>query len=195
MVLGQSRFGMDAERGFEQGAGMLIAVDRVDDIDDDRDAGEAAYRIGGRHDLVAHSGAALFVAIRLGAQHQVRKIDVPFVRRNVRTFGQVTEVAKVAMVHDLPVILLVDAVDLHGLGFVDQVEQGRKSIAQAHAAAAAMADIENAFEFPEKRLLIVKTGVVLSQGMASRRFQAAFSRCGRHRGCLKKYPGPENGPG
>ena len=49
---------------------------------------------------------------RLGAQHQVREVDVPRMRRHVRALGHVAHVAQVALVDDLPVVLLGDAVDL-----------------------------------------------------------------------------------
>ena len=70
-----------------------------------------------------------FFALR--AQHQVREVDVPRMRRNVRALRHVAEVAQVALVDDLPVVGLGDAVDLHRLALVDEVEQRRERAAQA----------------------------------------------------------------
>ncbi len=126
VIFRQARLGMYAERRFEQRASVLVAIRGIDDIGDDRNARKAADGIGRRHDLVAQARAPLLVAVGLGTQHQVRKIHVPLVWRYVRTLGQVAQVAEIAVVDDFPVILLVDTVDLHGFGFVDQIEQGRK---------------------------------------------------------------------
>jgi hypothetical protein len=65
------------------------------------------------------------------------------------------------VIDDVPVILALDAVDLHRVGFIDQVEQGRKGIAKAYAAPTAMADIEDAFELVEDCGLVIKTRVFL----------------------------------
>jgi hypothetical protein len=53
----------------------------------------------------------------------------------------IAQVAQVALVHDLPVVALLDPVHFHGRAGVDQVEQRRESGAQADAAAAAVADV------------------------------------------------------
>jgi len=95
---------------------------------------------------------------RFRTQHHMREIHVPRMRRNVRTLGLVAQVAQVALLDDLGVIGLGDAIDFHRRGCIDQVEQGRESVAQAHATAAAVADVEHALElgiqrglFPERR--------------------------------------------
>ena len=75
---------------------------------------------------------------------------------HVGAFGHVAHVAQITLVYHLPVILLVDTVDFHGLTFVDQVEQGREGIAQAYTATAAMADIEDALHFFEGGVLVIK---------------------------------------
>ena len=76
------------------------------------------------------------------AQHQVRKVDVPGMRRHIRAFGHVTHVAEITLVDHFPIRLLIYAIEFAGLRPIDQIEQGRKGIAQIEAAAAAMADIE-----------------------------------------------------
>ena len=85
---------------------------------------------------------------RLGAQHQVRKVDVPRMRRHVRTLRHVAHVAQVAVVDDVPVDLLVDAVDFAGRRFIDGIEQRRERVAQTEAAAAAVADVEDRARAP-----------------------------------------------
>jgi hypothetical protein len=67
-------------------------------------------------------------------------------RRDVGALRHVAKVAEVALVDDLRVIRLLHAVDLHGGRLVHQVEQGREGGAQAYAAPAAMADVEDALE-------------------------------------------------
>ena len=72
------------------------------------------------------------------------KIDVPFMRRYIRTFGQIAQIAKVALLNDIKKVVLFNAINFHGFGFIDQVKQGWKGITQADAAAATMADIIDA---------------------------------------------------
>src|SRR5689334_24136978 len=96
--------------------------------------------------------------LMLGAQHEVREIDVPGMRRNIRALRHEAHVAQVAVIDDVPVNLLVDAVELEGFGFVDGVEQRRERIAEAEAAATAMTDVEDAFELLLERAFIVELG-------------------------------------
>jgi len=105
------------------------------------------------------------------------EIDIPFVRRDIGAFGQEAEIAEVTMVDNLPVVGFIDAVDFHGFRFIDQVEQGGKSLAQTDTAPAAMTYIKDPLEFVENRGFIGKAGLVLSQGMASRGLKTAFAGC------------------
>ena len=116
--------------------------------------------------LVAQAGISLFEIHRLGAQHQVRKVDIPLVRRRVRAFRHEAEVAQVAVVDHFPVILLVDPVHLHCRRLVDQVEQRRKRVAQADATAAAVAEVEDPLHLLEQGLLVVEVGVFPVQRMS-----------------------------
>ena len=50
-----------------------------------------------------------------GAQHQVREVDVPGMRRNVRTLRHEAHVTQVTVIDDVPVDLLVDAIELERL--------------------------------------------------------------------------------
>jgi hypothetical protein len=56
----------------------------------------------------------------------MREVQVPLVRRHVRTLGHEAQVAEIAVIHHLPIIGLGDTIHLHGLGLVHQVEQGGK---------------------------------------------------------------------
>jgi hypothetical protein len=77
-------------------------------------------------------------------------------RWHVGTFGQVTQITKVAVIDYVPVILAFDAIDFHGGRLVDQVEQGWEGVAKAYAAATAVTYIENPFEFVENCGFVIK---------------------------------------
>ena len=51
------------------------------------------------------------------------------------------------MIDYLPVILLLNPVDLHGIGLINEIEQGGERIAEADAATAPVTDVVHAFEF------------------------------------------------
>ena len=172
---------MHVERGLEQGAGVFVTIGRIDDIGDDRNAGEAADGIGRGYDLVAQLIASFLVADRLGAQHQVRKVDIPLVRRHVGALGQVAEIAQVTVIDDAPVVFPGDAVDLHGVGFIDQVEQGRKRVTQAHTTTAAVTDIVDTLELREQCGFVIKIRLVLPKRVSRGRVETAFPGGSRHR--------------
>ena len=67
------------------------------------------------------------VAHRLRAQHQVREVHVPRVRRNVGTLAHVAHVAEVAVIHHLPARRLRHGRDFAGRRFVDVLEQDRET--------------------------------------------------------------------
>ncbi len=159
---------------------MFVAVGRVDDGANDRNTGKTAYPVGRGYDLVAQFGTTLFVTQGLGAQHQMWKIDIPFMRWDIGAFGQKAQVAQIAVIDHLPVIFRCHAIDFHAVALVDQVEQGWESIAKVDAATTSMTDIENTFEFGEDRGLVVKTWIVLSQRMTSRGVETTLARCSRH---------------
>jgi hypothetical protein len=120
-------------------------------------------------------GFAVFELVDLGAQHQVREIEVPFVRRHIGTFGHVAEVAQIAVVDHLPVIGFGDAIDFHRRGFIDQIEQCGKRLAQADAAAATVADVEHPLHFLEQRRLVEEIGIAPIQRVARGGFETAFA--------------------
>jgi hypothetical protein len=138
------------------------------------DAGKGAVHVGGSQKLLGRTDLAFLELDRLGPQHGVRKVQIEFVRRHVGALGQVAQIAHVALVDHLPVVFLVHAVDLTGRALVDQVKQGGKRAAQAHAAPAAVADVEDALHLLEGGLFVVELGVLPVDRMACGRLQIAF---------------------
>jgi hypothetical protein len=83
----------------------------------------------------------------------VGKIDIPLMGWSVWALGHVTEVAEIAVIYYLPVVLFRYTVHFHGIRFVNQVKQGRKTLAQADTASAAVTEIEYTFKLLEQALL------------------------------------------
>jgi hypothetical protein len=104
----------------------------------------------------------------------VGKIDVPWMWRHVRTLAHVAHVAQVALIDDVLVLFLRNAVDFPGRSVVDQIEQRWKRAAQADAAPTSVADVEDAREFSVKRLLVLKLGRLPRERMPRGRKQATF---------------------
>ena len=100
-------------------------------------------------------------------------------RRYIGTFGQITEIAQVTVIDDTPVILFGNAVDFHGIGFINEVKQCRKRVTQADTPAASMTDIENPLQLTEEVILIIEFRIVPIERMACWRLEAAFANC-RH---------------
>jgi hypothetical protein len=105
----------------------------------------------------------------------MREIDVPRMRRDVRALRHVAEVAQIALVDDLDVVALGNRIELAGLALVDEVEQRGERAAEADAAPAAVADLEDPPELLVERRLIVELRVAPVDRMARRRFEAAFA--------------------
>jgi hypothetical protein len=62
------------------------------------------------------------------------------------------------VVDDFPVDALIHRGHLAGIGGVDRVEQRREGVAEAEAAATAVADVEDALELLLERAEIVELG-------------------------------------
>src|SRR5690606_38182577 len=173
---GQAGVGVDAEVLGHQLAGRGVAVHGVDPEIHRRDEGDQlAEGVGAGQQSVPETRLALFELDRLGAEHQVGKVHIPGMGRDVGALGHVAQVAQVALVHHLDVIPLGDAVHLQGVGFVHQVEQGGEGVAQAHAAAAAVADVKHPLQFPVEGLLVVEVRAAPVDGVAGGRVETAFS--------------------
>jgi hypothetical protein len=132
-------------------------------------------RVGRGEQLLACPHFTVLELDCLGAQHCVRKIKVPRVRRHVRALRQVAQVAQIALVNDAPEILLGDAVHFAIGGGIDQIEQRRERVAQAHAAPAAVADVEDAFHLLLARCLVVEVWVLPVDRVARGCLQVAFA--------------------
>ena len=132
----------------------------------------------GRQHPLAERGSLFPEARGLGAKHQVREVDIPLVWRHVRALGHVAHVAQVTVIDDVPVDLLRDGIEFHALGFVDRIEQRREGMAEAEAAAAAVTDVVNAFEFFEQLRLVVEVVGLPVEGMARRSLETALALIG-----------------
>ncbi|MDX1711061.1 MAG: DUF3483 domain-containing protein [Rhodovibrionaceae bacterium] len=143
------------------------------------DAGQLAVAVGlGELLGQAFLGQAVMALGRAVAQHQVREVDVELVRRHIGTRHHEAHVAERAAVDHLLEILGVDGVELHGLGLVDQVEEGREGIAEIEAAAAAVTDVEDPAQLLVELLEVIEVGVLPVDRVADRRIQAAFGHGG-----------------
>src|SRR3990172_10098531 len=96
-------------------------------------------------------------------------------RGDIRTLGHETQVAEIAMIHDLPVVRFIDPIELHGWRVVHQVEQRGKGVTETYAAATAVADIEDALDLLREHLFVVEPGLAPLERMARRRLEAAFA--------------------
>src|SRR5579859_8243842 len=113
----------------------------------------------------------------------MREVDVPGVWRHVRTLGHVAHVAQVTVVDDVPVNLLVHAVELEGRGCVYRVKQSWKGVAEAETAATSVADVENALQLLFQGSCVVELGVTPIQWMAGGSFEAALAATARRTRC------------
>ena len=84
------------------------------------------------------------------------KIDIPRVRRHVRTLRHEAHVAQVAVIDDVPEDLAVERGDFPGVGCVDPIEERRKCVAEAEAAATAVTDVEYPLELTGERVGVVE---------------------------------------
>ena len=175
VVLRQRRLAMHAQGPFQQRARGRHAVGGIHHLRHHGNRRDAAHGARGRQQLRRGADFAAAELLRLGAQHHVREVEVPRVRRHVGALGLVAQVAQVALVDHLGVVGLGHAVDFHRARFVDQVEQGGEGVAQADAAAAAMADVEDALELAFERCGIPEAGRAPVQRMAGRRVEAALA--------------------
>ena len=129
----------------------------------------------------------------LGAQHEMRKVDVPRMRGNIRALRHEAHVAEVTVIDDVPVDLLVDTVELERFTRIDRIEESGKRIAERETAPAAVTDIEDALEFFLERSFVNEAGTPPIQRKARGRLQAALAYAGlrgAHRHSFKSCRGP-----
>ena len=133
-------------------------------------------RVGRGEEFFSRTHFTFFELDGLGLQHGVRKVEVELVRRHIRAFGEVAQVAHETLVHHFPVVFFVHAIDFTGLAFVHQVKQGGERAAQAHATAATVANVKDAFHFMEHFVFVVVVRIFPVDRVSRRRLQVAF--CG-----------------
>ena len=165
-----------AQRALRQRARDRHGVDRIHHLRHHRNGSQLAHGIGRGQHLVAQLDFALLELDCLGPQHQMREIQVPGMRRHIGAFGDVTDVAQIALVDHLGVILLVDTIDLTGLALIHQIEQGGKGSAQRHTTAAAVTDVEHPLHLVIELVLVIEVRVIPVQRMSCRGFEIAFAR-------------------
>ena len=173
--LRQLRLAMDVESLFHQRPGHLV-LGRTRPVGEARrDGSQLAVAVGLREfPGQAFPGQAVMPLRRAVTQHEMREIEVEFVRRHVGARHHEAHVAERAGVHDRLEVLRVHGVEFHRFRLVDQVEEPREGIAEFEAAAAAMTDVEDAAQFFVKLLEIIEVGIAPIDGMTDRSVQAAF---------------------
>ena len=169
-VLRQARRAVDAGELFHQKSTEAVFVLRAPVHERRNKACCTAVLVGLRQARARRcrraAGAVLIGAV---AQHEMREVDIPFMRRGVGAFGHKTHVAQRAGIHDALEIRRSHTIDLAGCGFIDQIEQAREGIAQAKTTPAAMAYVEHPAHFRVERLSVEKLRVAPGDGMARRR--------------------------
>jgi hypothetical protein len=79
------------------------------------------------------------------------------------------------VIDDVPVDPLVHALDFAARRSVDGVEQRRERVAQAEAAPATVADVENALQLFQQERFVAELGIALIERMAGGSFEAPFA--------------------
>ncbi len=177
VVLGDPRLGVDAEREVQELAADAGSVRGVDNPRDHGNARKGPDPIGVGQELIPRLGLALFVFQRLSPQHQVRKVQIPLVGRDIGALGHEAQVAQIAMVHDLPIGLLGYPIHLHGVRLVHQVKQGGKGLTQADATPATVANVIDPFEFLEQGAFLEELGIGPLDRVPGGCLQVAFAHC------------------
>ena len=118
---------------------------------------------------------ALLGLDRPGAQHQMRKIEVEFMRRHIGAFRHETHVAERAGIDDRLEVFAIDGIQFAIGGGVDEVEKARKRIAEIEAAAAAVTNIEDPPQFGVELGFVIKIRILPVQRMPGRGFKTTFT--------------------
>ena len=177
MKLRQLGAAVDASDGFERGTRQLVAA-RGTPVRKRRDRGRKHAVAVSLRELTGDEGVAA-LGLRLGravTQHQMREIEIEFMRRHVRALRHEAHVAKRAGLDDRCEIGRLHLVEFAGRAFVDQIEKARETVAEIEAAPAPVTDVEDAAHFLIELPAIVEVWVVPIEGMAGRCFGTAFFR-------------------
>ena len=102
-------------------AGAL--VHRVYRLGHHGNARQLADGIRAGEQFVTETDIPFFVLDRLGAQHEMRKVNIPWMRGNIRALRHEAHIAEVAAVRHLPEFLLLHAIQFAGGSLVYQIEQ------------------------------------------------------------------------
>ena len=137
---------MHPKGSFKRVPEKTIVVKGVNRDIDQRNRRQLTHPISTGEHIIAERGAFILVTLRLRSEHQVRKVDIPFMGRHIWALGHVAKVAHVTLVHDLEVIILIDTINFHGVTLIDQVEQRGERITQTDAPATAMTDVIDPFQ-------------------------------------------------
>ena len=105
----------------------------------------------------------------------MREIHVPLMRRRVRAFRHVTDVAQIALIDDFHVIYFVYAIDFECCRFIDQIKQRRERVAETHTTATTVADVIHPLKFFIERILVPKIRIFPINGVSSGGLQVAFA--------------------
>ena len=84
------------------------------------------------------------------------EVDVKFVGWNVGALCEVTQVAHVALIDDLIVIVERNPIDLERFRLVDKVKKGRERVTQADTTSATVADIVDTCKLIIERVTVPK---------------------------------------
>ena len=88
------------------------------------------------------------------------KVQNPLAWRRVWAFGDVAQIAHIALAHHFHEVFFIDALHFHGRIAIHQIEQGREAITQANTAAATVTNIKDALKLVIEFFFIVKIWVL-----------------------------------
>ena len=108
-----------AQYAVHDGARGRRFVQRVHRLHYDGNGCELTQRIGTGEQLVAECSLAFFEFNRFRAQHQMREIEVPFMRRHIGALGHEAQVAQIALIYNLHVIFGLHPIHFQRGGVVD----------------------------------------------------------------------------
>ncbi len=165
---------VDARNGLDQrSCETALARRSVGKIGEDR--AQFSIGIGFSQPLVHEAGLTLAIFDRPRAQHQMWKIEIELVGRDIGAFRHETHVAQGAGISDRLEIGGLEMLDILIGTLVDQVEQLRKAVAQVETASATMTNIEYATQFCIKVGFVVKRLLLPGNRVPGGGVKAAFA--------------------
>ncbi len=165
---------MDPRDRLHDTPGQSIATIRCPIRQTGQGCAQLAIAIGLGQLRFQSAAQTLLILHRAIAQHQMGKIQIEFMRRDIGAFHHEAHVAQGAGIHDRLKIFRVNRVQLFRWRGIDQVKQPREAVTQIKAAAAAMADVKHPAQFRIQLFLVIEIRIIPSDWMAHRRVQTAF---------------------